>query len=47
MTEQDYIFLDDQKTLRVGRCTNIEERLSESDIRYRRRILNEEDAKLR
>ena len=47
MTKEDYQFLEDQKTYRIGRCLNIEERLTQSDLTYRRRIENFADAEQR
>ena len=47
MTDTDYRFYQDQSTTRVGRCLGFEERLTHSDLRYRRRIHNQSDAELR
>lgn len=40
MTEQEYWFYEDQKGPRSAKCLNIKEKLTGSDFRFARRILN-------
>ena len=44
MTDAVYQFYQDQSATRAGRCLGFEERLTESDLSYKRRIHNHNDA---
>ena len=39
-TEKEYWFYEDQKDPRAAKCLNIEEKLTDSDIRFVKRISN-------